>query len=70
MGDFFGQVSAPSADVEVDALIETLRSASWQSFLALCLTALAAALGGVIGAREDLRGAWLRQASTRVRVRS
>jgi hypothetical protein len=70
MGDLFGQVSAPSADVEVDALIETLRSASWQSFLALCLTALAAALGGVVGAREDLRGAWLRQAGTRVRVRS
>jgi hypothetical protein len=70
MGDLFGQVSAPSPDVEMDALIDTLRSASWQSFLALCLTALAAALGGVIGAREDLRGAWMRQARTRVQVRS
>ena len=68
MGDLFGQVSAPSPDVEVDELIQTLRDASWQSFLALSLTALSAALGGVVGAREDLRGAWTRAARTRVRT--
>jgi ABC-type transport system involved in multi-copper enzyme maturation permease subunit len=68
MGDLFGQISAPSTDIEMDTLIDTLRSSSWQSFLALSLTALSAALGGVVGAREDLRGAWLRVARARVRV--
>lgn len=68
MGDLFGQVSAPSPDIEADELIEILRSSSLQSFLALSLTALAAALGGVVGAREDLRGAWLRVARARVRT--
>jgi hypothetical protein len=68
MGDLFGQISAPSTDIEMDALIDTLRSSSWQSFLALSLTALSAALGGVVGAREDLRGAWLRVARARVRA--
>ena len=67
MGELFGQVSVPSPDVEAEQLIEILRSSSWQSFLALALTALAATLGGVVGAREELRGAWLRLRTVRVR---
>ena len=65
-GNLFGQISAPAADVDTQQLIDTIRSGSWQSFLALVLTALAAALGGVVGAREDLRGAWMRTSSTRL----
>jgi hypothetical protein len=68
MGQLFGEIAAPSAEVEVEELVDMLRTSSWQSFLALALTALAAALGGVVGAREDLRGAWMRVASTRVRT--
>jgi hypothetical protein len=68
MGQLFGEIAAPSAELEVEELVDMLRTSSWQSFLALALTALAAALGGVVGAREDLRGAWMRMASTRVRT--
>lgn len=68
MGELFGQVGTPTPDVEADQLVEAVRSSSWQSFLALALTALAATLGGVVGAREELRGAWLRVASVRIRA--
>ena len=53
MGSVFGQIDAPAAGVDPADLIDTVRSGSWQTFLALALTALAAALGGVVGARED-----------------
>ena len=65
-GSVFGQIDAPAAGVDPADLIDTIRSGSWQTFLALALTALAAALGGVVGAREDLRGAWLRASSARL----
>lgn len=68
MGELFGQLSAPDPDLEPDALVDALRDASWQSFLAMALTALAAALGGVVGSREDLRGAWMRRVGARVRT--
>lgn len=66
MGELFGQIDQPSVDVEPDVLIASLRDSSWSSFLALGLTALAAMLGGTVGAREELRGAWTRMVSTRV----
>lgn len=56
MGELFGQVSAPSTEVEATELIDTVRQASWTSFLAFALTALASMLGAAVGAREELRG--------------
>jgi len=60
MGELFGQINTPNPDVEASALLDTVREASWASFLAFALTALAAMLGAVVGAREELRGVWLR----------
>lgn len=68
MGELFGQVGAPATDLEASELIDGVREASWASFLAFALTALAAMLGAVIGAREDLRGAWMRYGAGRLRV--
>jgi hypothetical protein len=65
MGELFGQIEQPAVDVQVDQLISTVQEGSWQTFLALALTAAAAALGGVVGAREELRGAWTRVWSAR-----
>lgn len=68
MGELFGQVSiaAPDVDVEAEQLLDTVRTASWTSFLAMALTALSAMLGSVMATREELRGAWTRVASARV----
>jgi hypothetical protein len=56
-GELFGRMRIPAAEVDVDATaaIRVLRDASWQSLLALGLTAVSAMLGGVVGAREDVR---------------
>jgi hypothetical protein len=56
--NLFDQLRLP-VDVNVDQqqALRVVKDASWQSLLALALTAAAAALGGVVGARDDLRRA-------------
>src|ERR687896_2233904 len=56
-GDLFGPVRVDAPEVDV----RTLRDGAWSSLLALALTAAAAALGGVVGAREEVRSRWLRR---------
>ncbi len=58
MGDLFGEVAVSGPDVEPAELVDILRASAWQTLLALGLTAAAAALGGVVGARPELRGRW------------
>jgi hypothetical protein len=58
MGELFGQVVVDTPDLEPAQLVDLLRDSAWQTLLALGLTALAAVLGGVVGAREELRGRW------------
>lgn len=70
MGELFGQLEQPAIDVQPAQLIESIQDSSWQTFLALALTALAATLGGVVGAREELRGTWTRAWTTRIRGRA
>jgi hypothetical protein len=53
--DIFRRLSVELPEVEGQALLDTLRTSSWQTFLALALTALASALGGVVGARDEVR---------------
>lgn len=60
MGQLFGDVDLSAPDVQPEQLVDLLRSSSWQTLLALGLTAAAATLGGVLGAREDLRDRWRR----------
>jgi hypothetical protein len=54
--NLFDQLRLPT-DVNVNQAqaIQALKDASWQSLLALGLTAAAAALGGVVGARDEVR---------------
>jgi hypothetical protein len=54
-GDLFRQIAIDVPAVDGDELIQMLRSSSWQTFLALALTAAAAALGGVVGAHDEVR---------------
>jgi hypothetical protein len=70
-GDVFGQlvnrgVQAPAVDP--DTLVSIVRDGAWQTLLVLLLTAAAAALGGVVGARPELRVAWSRVVLVRPRV--
>ncbi len=58
MGDLFGKVTVAGLDVDPTQLVDTLKSSSWQTLLALGLTAAASTLGGAVGAREELRGRW------------
>lgn len=67
IGELFGQIAVEVPEVEVEELLDTVQAAAWTSFLAMALTALAAMLGSVVGTREELRGAWARYTSTRVR---
>ena len=60
MGELFGDINLAAADVEPAELVNMLRDSSWQTLLALGLTAAAATLGGVMGARDDLRDRWRR----------
>lgn len=62
MGQLFGDVNLSAPDVDPQELITMLRDSSWQTLLALGLTAAAATLGGVLGARDDLRDRWRRPA--------
>jgi len=62
MGELFGDINLAAPDVAPEELVTTLRATSWQSLLALGLTAASATLGGVVGAREDLRDRWRRPA--------
>ena len=71
-GEVFGRVALDSGDrgpaVEGDELVSLVREGAWQTLLVLLLTAGAAALGGVVGARPELRGAWSRVVVVRPRV--
>ncbi|MBX3028551.1 MAG: hypothetical protein KF809_00190 [Chloroflexi bacterium] len=58
MGALFGDVAVTGPDVDPAELVDILRSSAWQTLLALGLTAVAATLGGAVGAREELRGRW------------
>jgi hypothetical protein len=53
----FDQVIAPPTDVSVDPAqaLQVIKDSAWTSLLALALTAASAALGGVVGVREDVR---------------
>ena len=70
--DLFGQVAIdPSIEapaVEGDDLLAVVRDGAWQTLLVLVLTAASAALGGVVGARRELREPWSRVAMVRPRV--
>ena len=68
VGDVFGQVALETPDIERQELLDLLRSGSWQTFLALALTAAAAALGGVVGARDEVRAMWPRVVAVRPRT--
>jgi hypothetical protein len=57
-GDLFGQyrsIGLPSADVDTAALADQVRTGAVGAFLGLALPAAAAALGGWLGSRDDLR---------------
>jgi len=60
MGDLFGQVVVSGEGVDPAALVDVLKNSAWQTLLALGLTAAAAGLGGMVGAREELRIRWRR----------
>jgi hypothetical protein len=65
-GELFGNLSVAAPDVEPEELMDVLETASWTSFLAMALTALAAMLGSMVATREELRGAWMRTFSRRI----
>jgi hypothetical protein len=56
--DLFGPRGLTAPDVEAGDLVRTLRDGAWQTLLALGLTAAASALGGVIGAHDEVRRRW------------
>lgn len=56
--DLFGPISVTPPDVDSDELVRTLRDGAWQTLLAFALSAAAATLGGVVGAREEVRSRW------------
>jgi hypothetical protein len=62
MGQLFGDINLGETGVEPQELVNALRDSAWQTLLALGLTAAAAMLGGVLGARDDLRDRWRRPA--------
>jgi len=55
--NLFDRVLVPPTDVPVDAgqALQAIKDSAWATLLALALTAAAAALGGVVGVREDVR---------------
>jgi hypothetical protein len=57
--NLFDRVLVPPADVPVDPAqaLQAMKDSAWTTLLALGLTAASAALGGVVGAREEVR-AW------------
>jgi hypothetical protein len=57
--DLFGPLRVDAPEVDRAELVRRLRDGAWTSLLALALTAAAAALGGVVGAREEVRTRWL-----------
>ena len=77
-GEVFGQLNLNQAAAElnqaaaeapdVDQLLGLVRDGAWQTLLVLLLTAGAAALGGVVGARPELRTRWSRMVVVRPRV--
>jgi hypothetical protein len=57
-GDLFGQyrsIGSPTAGIDTAALADQVRAGSVGAFLGLALPAAAAALGGWLGSREDIR---------------
>jgi hypothetical protein len=70
-GEVFGRgVLDPAIEpaIEGEELVNLIREGAWQTLLVLLLTAASAALGGVVGARPELRGAWPRSVMVRPRV--
>jgi hypothetical protein len=77
-GDVFGQLNLNQAAADLDQaaaqapdpdeLLTLVRDGAWQTLLVLLLTAGASALGGVVGARPELRMAWSRMVVVRPRV--
>ena len=67
-GDFFGQVTVNIPDITGEGLVALLRDSAWQTLLVLLLTAGSAALGGIVGARDELRVAWARVITVRPRI--
>ena len=71
-GEVFTRVAVDPAievpAVEGDELVNLVRDGAWQTLLVLLLTAAAAALGGAVGARPELRSAWSRVVVVRPRV--
>jgi hypothetical protein len=55
MAQLFDQVTVSPPDVTPEELTSVLQNSSWTSLLALGLTAASAALGGVVGARDEVR---------------
>jgi hypothetical protein len=55
--NLFDQVLIPPTDVPVDPAqaLQAMKDSAWVTLLALALTAASAALGGVVGVREDVR---------------
>lgn len=51
-------VAAPDVDVSPQDALAAARESAWGSLLALALTAAAAALGGLVGSHESVRGRW------------
>jgi hypothetical protein len=71
-GEVFGQLAVDRAidapAMNVDDLTTIVRDGAWQTLLIMLLTAAAAALGGVVGARPELRTMWSRIVVVRPRV--
>lgn len=56
-GDLFAQyqqMGQPQADVDPNAAVEGIRNGSIGAFLAMLLPAIAAAVGGLLGSREEV----------------
>lgn len=54
-------VNVPEVDVTPAEALAGARESAWSSLLALALTAVAAALGGVVGSHESVRRRWGRE---------
>jgi hypothetical protein len=70
LGQLFGALGGTLADITApdltrDQVNEALRTGAFRTFLALGLAAAAATLGGVVGARDDIRERWVRRVDRR-----
>lgn len=70
LGQLFGAFGGTLADITApdltrEQITEALRTGAFRTFLALALAAAAATLGGVVGARDDIRDRWVRRVERR-----